>query len=476
MAKRSLFTLISSILTLLTLSAIGQNHLVSSTFLGKASKATFQVLSPLSLEYDANYYKITYNTVDVDGSSTIASGLIAVPIVTNVTPLPLLAYCHGTVLHDDDVPSRNNTEASIGKIFACDGYVVVMPDYLGLGDHPGTHPYVHAQSEATATLDAMRAAKEFVENEENLLFNDEVFITGYSQGGHGAMATYKYIQDNNLFNEFNVLAATPCSEPYQLSGVQAQDLLRGEPYSNPGYAVYLLLSYELAYGNIFNTYSDILQSPYDSLIPPLFDGTHNMLTVNALLPNELDSFMNPSFLNAFRSDSINKTHPLWQALIDNDNYNWTPQRPLRMYYCTEDEQVFYENSLLAQDAMKNNGGENIKAINSGALDHGGCVLAAVSNAAVYMDSLRSTPSSIPEIIANSSEIVSIYPNPAKETTGIYCKQKPSKITIYGLTGNIKDQLNGRFNSVDVSSYKPGVYIISFQFDNDILYEQLIIQD
>jgi hypothetical protein len=450
--------------------------LINSTFLGTANRAAFQLLSPLPLEYDADYYKITYNTIDVDGSATIASGMLVVPKVSTETQLPLLAYCHGTVLLDDDVPSRDNVESSLGKIFACDGYAVVMPDYLGLGDHPGVHPYVHAASEATATVDAMRAAKEFMDSEDFLLFNDEVFITGYSQGGHGAMATYKYIQDNNLYDEFNIIGATPCSGPYQMSGVQAQDLLSGEPYSSPGYVVYLLMSYQLAYGNIYNAYSDILQSPYDVIVPPLFDGTHEMFEVNAVLPSEIDSFLNPTFLNAFRADSINKTHPLWQALKDNDNYDWNPERPLRMYYCTADEQVFHENSLEALEAMSLNGAPNTKAVNSGALDHSGCVFPAVSNAAMFMDSLRSTPSSVPEVIAKSLEIASVYPNPARQFVGIYCKQKPSSITIYSLTGKVMQSLNGKLHKLNISSYEPGVYIVSFQFDNDVLYERLIIED
>ena len=126
--------------------------------------------------------------------------------------------------------------------------------------------------------------------------------------------------------------------------------------------------------------------------------------------------------------------------------------------------------------MSSNGAMNTRAINSGALDHGGCIFAAISNAAIYMDSLRSSPSSVPEIISSSAEIASIYPNPAKESTGIYCKQNPSGITIYGLTGNIMERLTGRFNTVDVSAYDPGVYIVRFQFNNDILYKRLIIQD
>jgi hypothetical protein len=36
-----------------------------------------------------------------------------------------------------------------------------MPDYIGMGGSPGLHPYVHAASEATASIDMIRAAREF---------------------------------------------------------------------------------------------------------------------------------------------------------------------------------------------------------------------------------------------------------------------------------------------------------------------------
>ena len=45
-------------------------------------------------------------------------------------------------------------------IFAAFGYVVCAPDFVGLGDSPGVHPYVHAKTEASAAIDMLRAARE----------------------------------------------------------------------------------------------------------------------------------------------------------------------------------------------------------------------------------------------------------------------------------------------------------------------------
>ena len=54
--------------------------------------------------------------------------------------------------------------------------------------------------------------------------------------------------------------------------------------------------------------------------------------------------------------------------------------PLRMYYCTADEQVAYTNALNAENSMINNGALDVQAINMGNNDHGGCILPALSSA------------------------------------------------------------------------------------------------
>ena len=53
-----------------------------------------------------------------------------------------------------------------------------MPDYIGMGDSPGFHPYVHAKSEATASIDMVRAAREYLST-TNFVDNNELFLTGY---------------------------------------------------------------------------------------------------------------------------------------------------------------------------------------------------------------------------------------------------------------------------------------------------------
>ena len=216
-------------------STIFSQYLVSYNYIGLTPSNFFSIATGIPLDYDVKMYKLTYNTVDTDSLPTIATGAFFIPTNTSCTNFPFAVYNHGTTLMKTNVPSNNNYEALIGGVFSAGGYLVCMPDYIGMGDSPGLHPYVHGESEATASIDMIRAAREFIVSNTSLVDNNELFLTGYSQGGHACMATNKYIQDMNLSSEFNILASAPCSGPYDLTGVMADTIISPTPYSNPGY-------------------------------------------------------------------------------------------------------------------------------------------------------------------------------------------------------------------------------------------------
>tara|TARA_R110002050_G_scaffold204327_1_gene339617 strand:+ start:109512 stop:110951 length:1440 start_codon:yes stop_codon:yes gene_type:complete len=425
----------------LSISSIANSQiLVSATDLGLFPKVIISASGLTNADYNVRMYKVTYNTSDLSGNPVVASGMICVPINPTCDSLPVALYAHGTVLKRDDVPSGNNNESVIGKAIASKGYVTAMPDYLGLGDLMGLHPYQHAESEAIVSVDILRAAKEFIADSMNFTFSNEVFITGYSQGGHAAMATTKYIQDNNLGSELNVVASAPLSGAFHASKRQTDELLLDIPYNSPGYIVYLILSYQEAYGGIFTTPSDFLQSPYDTTIPPLFDGSVAMSVVHAALPNKTSLYLNTTFLNAFIADSTAKTSALWQALLDNDNFDWKPTSKLKMFYCTGDQTVKPKNTEDAYDAMIANGATQVFKEDLGAtLDHGGCVVPAVSNAITYFQGIRTdckTPNGISEN-TNVAVQINTYPNPSTNFFTIELKNDTeAKIEIYSLGGQL----------------------------------------
>ncbi len=456
----------------LSTTAISQ-HFVSATYIGKTPPTTFSLFTAKAI-YTVDAYKITYNTTNVDGTPTVASGMLVVPSGVGCDSLPMVAYDHGTVLLRSDVPSRDNGESLIPKVVASTGAIAVAPDYLGLGDNPGLHPYLHAETEATATIDLMRAAKEYLGDSLGVYFNGETFVTGYSQGGHAAMATAKYIQDNSLTAEFNLIGAGPASGPYFLSGSQAEVLVSNAPYSNPGYICYLLFAMNRVYGNIYQNYSEILKSPYDTLIPPYFDGNYDMSVVNALLPNTLSGFLQDSVLANFKNDSVGKTHPLWQALVAQDNYDWKPSFPMQLYYCTLDEQVNFQNSLDAELAMTANGA-NVTAVDKGAYNHGSCVVPSLQGALGFFLSKRTKCSIGIDELAFAVNL-EVYPNPAGNWFKLDGFDKTVKIRVVNPSGQlvmIKEV--GPQQAVNTASWTAGMYTLEVVQDEKRAYRKLMVR-
>ena len=115
------------------------------------------------------------------------------------------------------------------------------------------------------------------------------------------------------------------------------------------------------------------------------------------------------------------SHPLWQAMSDNDNHDWTPTRPIRMYYCTGDEQVSFQNALAAEATMLANGAQNVAAIYMGDGMHNECVLPSLSDVYYWFDTLR-TPCQINGLETIKLDEVEMYPNPVNEQLEITIKQ------------------------------------------------------
>ena len=99
------------------------------------------------INYDVEGYKVLYYTPNEDGDLVLASGAVFLPVNTNCDA-PILSWQHGTVVSDMGVPSQNIDDSNvIGIVSASHGYVVVMSDYLGLGEGEGIHNYCHSDTE-----------------------------------------------------------------------------------------------------------------------------------------------------------------------------------------------------------------------------------------------------------------------------------------------------------------------------------------
>ena len=80
--------------------------------------------------------------------------------------------------------------------YAGQGFVSVMPNYLGFFEVGVLQPYFVREAEGRLALDASKAARAALEELGSDLSADAVFIGGYSQGGHAAFAAADLAADH----------------------------------------------------------------------------------------------------------------------------------------------------------------------------------------------------------------------------------------------------------------------------------------
>jgi pimeloyl-ACP methyl ester carboxylesterase len=451
--RKVYLTITLFIATFFTLPA---QHLVSTELVFTWTPAQLLLQNVFGAQNNVSMYKVIYNTTDAQGEPIIASGGMFVPVLPGCE-LPVAIYNHGTVYLKTDVPSNNNGEATVGKYMGGFGFLGLLPDYLGLGESPGMHPYVHAGTQASATIDMIRAAQEFCE-QENISLNGQLFLTGYSQGGHAAMATAWEIE-TNLSDEYTITASAPASGPYDISDTQALPISSDQPYASPEYLPYVIFSYQHVYGNLFDEPADFLVSPYDETLPPMFNGEFTGAEIAAAMPEVPSQIVRPDVLEEFLNDP---NHPMKLALLDNDRYDWTPQHPMRLYYCTEDDQVFHENSLVTHATMIANGAEDVELFDMGELDHGGCVQPALFNILGWFLDLKEECMGvgIDEITAMPVEV---FPNPATsqvqlrfEDAGVYAVQ------LRDLAGKVvlEQIISSQMGTLQTGHLARGMYVLT----------------
>ena len=461
-------------------------NLISATLLGSRTKAqlTAQFNVPL-VQYGAKFYRLKYTSTAINGTLDTVSGLLAVPDNLNKV-YPRLVYQHGTSGSKLDVPSYTATsgEGTIGVLFAGLGYVAFLPDYLGLGNtSKGFHPYVHAESEAWAAMDMLRAGDAFLQ--QNQVFtNEQLFITGYSQGGHGAMALHRAIEQDPA-QEFEVTAAAPMSGPYSISGVMRDLILTDAVYFYPAYIPNTALSYQTVYGNLFNELTDVFKQPYAAMIQQFYAGQITLSSLNSQLISTLTDIEGASRPFKMLQETIiqeieaNPDHPINVALNANDTYdgNWLPSAPFRLFYCMEDDQVPYRNSLLARDSFLAAGVTNF-AINDvmPTADHGACYVPAMTNTLIFFlgyQQIGTVGAGSPKEIRN----LQLSPNPAHDFVNINDLPTEGRYEIVDFNGKAlhAGRLIAGSHAVDISRLTNGVYLLRFFSKGEVWVEKLVVQ-
>jgi hypothetical protein len=359
--------------------------LVAAERIGKYPRVALQYLldraalpEPTRVAYGITLYRLRYRTTNHDGSTVVASGLVALPNSTKARSV--VTYFHGTNAQRDTAPSQKASEEGllVAALTAGNGHILLAPDYIGLGDSHVTHPYLHTKTTVDTCVDFLKASHALL-GQLQQEWPTSLYLMGFSQGGHATLAVQRALEkrDDPLFT---VRASAPIAGPFHLRTISFPQALTGQTDSHAYYLAYLASAYAYVYRQPVGS---LLAMPYSETVPVLFDGDHDSDVISAALPANPRELFIPEFLDACENGT---GHWFLDALTENSIVDWTPDAPVRIYYGQNDVDVLPEEALLAEGEMKARGAD-ITAVSVGPWDHNTSVLHAVPAALEWFSAL-----------------------------------------------------------------------------------------
>ncbi len=286
-----------------------------------------------SIETGVKVHKIVYNT-EFGDNELQASGLVCLPMAAG--SYPILSYQNGTNTLHSAAPTKDpdNQLFQILEMMGSTGFIIALPDYLGFGESEDMfHPYLHKESTVQSVLDMLRAVEEMVEAEESIEFNNNIYLSGYSQGGWATMAVHEAIQ-KQYSGEFKLKASACGAGPYNLNTINEYVLGRTQ-YPQPYFLAYIFNTYQNI--GLSTAIGDVFQQPYADRIPTIFDGTKNGSAINSQLTETVSDLFTADYLNSWSSD--NKFKPVSDMLEENSISAFNTSTPILLTHGTADNYV-----------------------------------------------------------------------------------------------------------------------------------------
>ncbi|HYD35201.1 MAG TPA: alpha/beta fold hydrolase [Vitreimonas sp.] len=256
-------------------------------------------------------------TATLSGVTSPIKAQVFIPVTHD--KVPVIVYGSGTSgLAPACAPSLENVEKSnIGNYanqmisLASLGYLVIFPDYEGFFNPSTTHPYFVADLEAKVLLGSLRGTQVFADSEVTDIPTDfkNVFLMGYSQGGHAALAAAvnrQWLDDPSIIK--GVIGYAPAFDVVALLA------------DSPRLAPYLVYAYRKHYGianqelesillprHISNLENDVLSHCIDTVYKFYPSHAHEIYTTHfweQLVAQQLES-ITPSFAQALAKNQVN---------------------------------------------------------------------------------------------------------------------------------------------------------------------------
>jgi pimeloyl-ACP methyl ester carboxylesterase len=278
----------------------------------------------------------------------------------------MVSQQHGTIRTDAEAPSYFgvNSEAYFsGALLASVGFITACPDYIGYGESKNVaHPYEHRKSLAQASLDMIRASKEFINKNTDIKWDNRLYITGFSQGGFATMALQKMIEEETG-TEFNLRASSCGAGAYNKTATMKNLVTQSTStvVSNNALYAWVLQTYNTVY-KIGRPMSFYFKEPYATQVQTSALGATISVAFSKSLTDTFVKSINDGTDAAFAA-----------AVADNDIFDWKPITPTRLYHGDADELVPFLNSQTAFDAMRKRGATNVELYKLAGATHGTAV-------------------------------------------------------------------------------------------------------
>jgi len=299
----------------------------NSTTQGLLQLSTGSLTGPLPCGVDIQY--LQYGTVGAYGEATTASAALMVPTGSNPActgPRPIVLHAHGTAVEHrynladfSDSTNPAYAEANVlASIYAANGYIVVAPNYAGYdSSNLGYHPFLVASQQSKDMLDALVAAKTALPTLiAGTTTNGKVYLSGYSQGGHVALATHSAMITDPAsvatLASLNLVVrgSAPMSGPYAMLNYGDTIVGGGVPAGSTTLMPMLLTGYQKSYNNtMYSSASALYESTYATGIESLFPGalSYTNLVAEGKVP-QLALFPASSSPGAIQGQPLT---PLW---------------------------------------------------------------------------------------------------------------------------------------------------------------------
>ena len=325
-------------------------------------------------KYPVKLYRVTYPTVvpELGNLPTTASGLIAIPD-NGRDSMPIISYQHGTVTRKFECPSNPDSSAETRLMiaqFASQGYIVIAPDFIGLGISDQPHADFIRRSAEQSCLDMLKAATQILK--EQKIRQGPLFLHGWSQGGWATMTFLRKMESLNM----KVKAAATACAAADFFALIDRWVNNPQPDDQPGLSA--VIANCICASEYYNSLPGLTAS---AVRPEYLQATRDFYLWNIDIMSfytkttvVIRDFLQPQFMATGNVAGA----PFWKILEQDQAYRWRCLTPLRMYYGEADKLIPVYLSTLPAEYQKQLGC-GTTAISAGPIaDHwAGCVYSLI---------------------------------------------------------------------------------------------------